>query len=156
MATMTLPSVPNLTPEGNLSRYLQDIRKFPMLAHDHEFMLAKAWREHDDVDSAHQLVTSHLRPGRQDRLRLPRLRPAAGGTDLRRQCRSDASGPQVRSGPRLPPGHLRHVVDSRRHPGIHPAFLVAGEDGYDGGAEEAVLQSAGASRASCRRSKRAT
>ncbi len=61
MATMAVPRVPNLTPEGNLSRYLQDIRKFPMLAHDHEFMLAKAWREHDDVDSAHQLVTSHLR-----------------------------------------------------------------------------------------------
>jgi RNA polymerase sigma-32 factor len=61
MAAMTLSRLPNVTPEGNLSRYLQDIRKFPMLALDQEFMLAKAWREQDDVDSAHQLVTSHLR-----------------------------------------------------------------------------------------------
>ena len=61
MTAMTLSRLPNVTPEGNLSRYLQDIRKFPMLALDQEFMLAKAWREHDDVDSAHQLVTSHLR-----------------------------------------------------------------------------------------------
>ncbi|CAN0358134.1 unnamed protein product, partial [Discosporangium mesarthrocarpum] len=54
-------NVPSLTPEGNLSRYLQDIRKFPMLEPDQEFMLAKRWQEHGDVDAAHQLVTSHLR-----------------------------------------------------------------------------------------------
>ena len=59
--TATLPSVPRLTPEANLSRYLQDIRKFPMLEPGEEFMLAKAWAEHDDVDAAHKLVTSHLR-----------------------------------------------------------------------------------------------
>ena len=59
--TATLPSVPRLTPEANLSRYLQDIRKFPMLEHGEEFMLAKAWAEHDDVDAAHKMVTSHLR-----------------------------------------------------------------------------------------------
>ena len=53
--------VPMLVSEGNLSRYLQDIRKFPMLENDEEFMLAKRWREHDDVDAAHKLVTSHLR-----------------------------------------------------------------------------------------------
>jgi RNA polymerase sigma-32 factor len=50
-----------LVSEGNLSRYLQDIRKFPMLEADQEYMLAKRWREDDDIDSAHQLVTSHLR-----------------------------------------------------------------------------------------------
>ena len=53
--------LPSLGSEGNLSRYLQDIRKFPMLEADEEFMLAKSWREHDDVDAAHKLVTSHLR-----------------------------------------------------------------------------------------------
>ena len=58
---MATPKVPVLTPEGNLSRYLQDIRKFPMLEPNEEFMLAKSWREHGDVDAAHQLVTSHLR-----------------------------------------------------------------------------------------------
>src|SRR5436190_9045714 len=50
-----------MSPEGGLSRYLSEIRKFPMLAKDQEFMLAKAWQEHQDPQAAHQLVTSHLR-----------------------------------------------------------------------------------------------
>jgi RNA polymerase sigma-32 factor len=53
--------IPTLTPEGGLSRYLQEIRKFPLLAADEEFMLAKRWREHGDTEAAHRLVTSHLR-----------------------------------------------------------------------------------------------
>jgi len=52
---------PAITPEGSLTRYLQEIRKFPMLKPEQEFMLAKAWTEHEDSDAAHQLVTSHLR-----------------------------------------------------------------------------------------------
>ena len=59
--TLSLPSVPQLDPESNLSRYLQNIRKFPILEPRQEFMLAKSWREHGDSDAAHQLVTSHLR-----------------------------------------------------------------------------------------------
>ena len=51
----------DVTPEGNLSRYLQAIRKFPMLSLDEEFMFAQAWREREDIESAHKLVTSHLR-----------------------------------------------------------------------------------------------
>src|SRR3982075_1893770 len=54
-------SVPSLSGEGNLTRYLQEIRKFPMLAVDEEFMLAKRWQEHQDTEAAHRLVTSHLR-----------------------------------------------------------------------------------------------
>lgn len=50
-----------LSPESGLQRYLQEIRKFPMLEKEQEFMLAKDWRERGDLDSAHQLVTSHLR-----------------------------------------------------------------------------------------------
>jgi RNA polymerase sigma-32 factor len=50
-----------MSPEGGLSRYLSEIRKFPMLAKDEEFMLAKRWTEHQDPDAAHRLVTSHLR-----------------------------------------------------------------------------------------------
>ena len=57
----TLPSIAVISPEGNLHRYLGEIRKFPMLEANEEYMLAKAWREHDDVESAHKLVTSHLR-----------------------------------------------------------------------------------------------
>ena len=54
-------SLPSISVEGNLSRYLQEIRKFPMLEPGEEYVLAKSWREHGDVDSAHKLVTSHLR-----------------------------------------------------------------------------------------------
>jgi RNA polymerase sigma-32 factor len=50
-----------MSPEGGLSRYLSEIRKFPMLAKDEEFMLAKRWQEHEDPEAAHRLVTSHLR-----------------------------------------------------------------------------------------------
>jgi RNA polymerase sigma-32 factor len=50
-----------MSPEGGLSRYLTEIRKFPMLAKDEEFMLAKAWKEHEDPQAAHRMVTSHLR-----------------------------------------------------------------------------------------------
>jgi RNA polymerase sigma-32 factor len=54
-------NVPSISSEGNLSRYLQEIRKFPMLAPGEEFMLAKRWTEHQDTQAAHKLVTSHLR-----------------------------------------------------------------------------------------------
>ena len=49
------------TPEGNLSRYLQEIRHFPMLEPDEEIRLARSWRDHANNDAAHRLVTSHLR-----------------------------------------------------------------------------------------------
>src|SRR5208283_1618968 len=58
MATL---SVPSISSEGNLTRYLQEIRKFPMLEAGEEYMLAKRWREHHDPEAAHRLVTSHLR-----------------------------------------------------------------------------------------------
>ncbi|WP_424813099.1 RNA polymerase sigma factor RpoH [Roseococcus sp. YIM B11640] len=50
-----------MAPEGNLSRYLQEIRKFPMLAPEQELDLARRWRDAGDEKAAHQLVTSHLR-----------------------------------------------------------------------------------------------
>jgi RNA polymerase sigma-32 factor len=50
-----------LSPEGGLSRYLSEIRNFPMLEPEEEYMLAKRWREHSDSSAAHRLVTSHLR-----------------------------------------------------------------------------------------------
>ncbi|NWE51220.1 RNA polymerase sigma factor RpoH [Brevundimonas sp. P7753] len=50
-----------MSPEQGLSRYLTEIRKFPMLTKDEEFMLAKRWNEHQDPEAAHRLVTSHLR-----------------------------------------------------------------------------------------------
>ena len=54
-------SVLNIAPEGNLTRYLQEIRKFPMLSPEEELSLSHAWRDREDMASAHKLVTSHLR-----------------------------------------------------------------------------------------------
>ena len=54
-------NLPAPSPENGLSRYLQEIRKFPMLEPDQEYMLAKRWIEEQDSDAAHQMVTSHLR-----------------------------------------------------------------------------------------------
>ncbi len=58
MVAMKLPTVSS---EGGLTRYLVEIRRFPMLSHEEEYMLARRWHEHDDIDAAHTLVTSHLR-----------------------------------------------------------------------------------------------
>ena len=54
-------NLPAPTPEGGLSRYLQEIRKFPMLEHEEEYMLGKRWVEKQDTQAAHKMVTSHLR-----------------------------------------------------------------------------------------------
>ena len=54
-------AVINIAPEGNLTRYLQEIRKFPMLSPEEELELSRRWRDHQDMDAAHKLVTSHLR-----------------------------------------------------------------------------------------------
>jgi RNA polymerase sigma-32 factor len=59
MTTRTLPSV--ASGSAGLSRYLEEIRRFPMLEPDEEYMLAKRWQEHADSEAAHRLVTSHLR-----------------------------------------------------------------------------------------------
>ena len=54
-------ALPILSGETGLTRYLEEIRRFPMLEPQEEYMLAKRWREHGDRDAAHRLVTSHLR-----------------------------------------------------------------------------------------------
>ena len=56
-----LQPIPALDPDSNLSRYLREIRKFPVLEPEEEYMLAKRWKEHEDADAAQALVTSHLR-----------------------------------------------------------------------------------------------
>ncbi|UTW57967.1 RNA polymerase sigma factor RpoH [Kordiimonas sp. SCSIO 12603] len=58
---MSQSNLPTLSPEGSLSSYLQEIRKYPMLEADQEYMLAKAWAEHEDSKAARTMVTSHLR-----------------------------------------------------------------------------------------------
>jgi RNA polymerase sigma-32 factor len=58
---MAARSLPSVSAHGGLTRYLEEIRQFPMLEPQEEYMLAKSWREHGDRDAAHRLVTSHLR-----------------------------------------------------------------------------------------------
>jgi RNA polymerase sigma-32 factor len=60
-ASSRTSNLPALAGEGGLGRYLAEIRKFPLLEPSEEFMLAKRWREHQDPEAAHRLVTSHLR-----------------------------------------------------------------------------------------------
>lgn len=59
--TVLTTTLPVLSPDGGLAKYLREIRNFPVLAAEEEYMLAKRWQEHEDVDAAHRLVTSHLR-----------------------------------------------------------------------------------------------
>jgi RNA polymerase sigma-32 factor len=60
MAVIT-NALPVLSPDGGMAKYLREIRNFPVLAPEEEYMLAKRWQQHEDVDAAHRLVTSHLR-----------------------------------------------------------------------------------------------
>ncbi|MBJ3762069.1 RNA polymerase sigma factor RpoH [Maribius pontilimi] len=57
----TYANLPAPSPEQGLNRYLQEIRRFPMLEPEEEFMLAKRWVDHEDTEAAHKMVTSHLR-----------------------------------------------------------------------------------------------
>jgi RNA polymerase sigma-32 factor len=56
-----MQTLPAPSPEAGLSRYLQEIRKFPMLEPEEEYMLARRWADEQDSEAAHKLVTSHLR-----------------------------------------------------------------------------------------------
>ena len=58
---MSSRGLPVLSGEAGLSRYLSEIRKFPLLSAEDEYMFAKRWKEHEDPEAARRLVTSHLR-----------------------------------------------------------------------------------------------
>ena len=58
---MSSRGLPALSGEAGLARYLSEIRKFPLLSPEDEYMYAKAWKEHEDPEAARKLVTSHLR-----------------------------------------------------------------------------------------------
>src|SRR6202790_198828 len=133
-------ALPILTVEPGLTHYLEEIRRFPMLERQEEYRLAKRWREHRDRDAAHKLVTSHLRLvtkiAREYRgYGLPISEAISEGN-----VGPDAGGRALRAGEGLSVRHLRRVVDQGGDPGIHPALVVAGEDGHHGQPEEGVLQ----------------
>ena len=61
MAVRKAIAIPSMSTDGGLRNYMQEIQKFPILAADEEYMLAKRWSEYGDYEAAHKLVTSHLR-----------------------------------------------------------------------------------------------
>ncbi len=87
-------ALPILTAESGLTRYLKEIRRFPMLEQQDEYMLAKRWREHGDRDAAHKLVTA-ICAWLPRSPWLSRLRPARLRSDLGGQCRPDAGGQKI-------------------------------------------------------------
>ena len=58
---MSKATLPSISADGSLKRYLSEISQFPILRKEDEYTLAKNWKEHEDIDAAHTLVTSHLR-----------------------------------------------------------------------------------------------
>ena len=101
--------IPAISPDGNLSRYLEQIRQFPMLEASEEYELATSWKDRGDVEAAHKLVTSHLRL-------VAKIAMGYRGyglpmADLRRQSGDDACCEKIRTRKGLSPCDLCHVVD---------------------------------------------
>ncbi len=105
----TLPVI--ASGESGLSHYLAEIRKFPMLAPDEEYMLAKRYKEHDDRNAAHRLVTSHLRLVAKIAMGYRGYGLPIGEVISEGQCRPDAGRQALRARKGLPPRHLCDVVD---------------------------------------------
>ena len=102
-------------------------------------MLATRWREHDDCDAVHKLVTSHLRLVAKTAMGsrcygLPISEVISEGNIGLMQAVK-----RFGAGQRIPPFHLRHVVDQGGDLGIRPALVVAGEAGDHGQPEETVF-----------------
>ena len=114
-----LKNLPAPSPEQGLNRYMQEIRKFPMLEPEEEYMLAKRWVDHEDTDAAHQMVTSHLRLA-------AKIAMGYRGYGLpQAEVISEAD-----------------VVDPCIYSGICAAVVVYGQIGHHIGAKETVFQSA--------------
>jgi RNA polymerase sigma-32 factor len=134
-------TLPILNGESGLSRYLAEIRKFPMLEPQQEYMLAKRLREHDDRDAAHQLVTSHLRLVAKIAMGyrgygLPISEVVSEGNVGLMQA---VKRFEPEKGFRLATYAMWWIKASIQ---VHPAFLVARENGHHREPEEAVLQPA--------------
>ena len=134
--------LPIAASDGALAHYLAEIRKFPMLEPQEEYMLAKSWREHEDTDAAHRLVTSHLRLVAKIAMGYRGYGLPIGEVVSEGNVGLMQAVKRFEPDKRLSPRHLCHVVDPRLDSRIYPALLVARENGHDGEPEEAVLQPA--------------
>ena len=123
MAGRNVPAtIPATGGEAGLNRYLAEIKKFPILTPEEEYMLAKRWTEHQDTDAAAKLVNSHLRLVAKIAMGYRGYGLPLSELISRGQYRPDAGREEVRARTRLPPRHLCDVVDPRLDPGIHPAL----------------------------------
>ena len=145
-----------MSPEGGLSRYLSEIRKFPMLGKEEEFMLAKRWREHEDLDSARQLVNSHLRL-------VAKIAMGYRGYGLPiEEVISEGNVGLMQAVKKFEPDKGFRLATYAMwwiRASIQEYILrswCAGEDGHHGGAEEAVLQPAQGQERDQRAARRAT
>ena len=135
-------ALPMIAGESGLSQYLNEIRKYPMLQPEQEYMLAKRWREHGDSNAAHQLVTSHLRL-------VAKIAMGYRGYGLPiGEIVSEGNVGLMQAVKRFEPDKGFRLATyamwwiPRFHPRICPALMVACENGHDGEPEEAVFQPA--------------
>jgi hypothetical protein len=138
----TYTNLPAPSPEQGLNRYMQEIRKFPLLEPEEEYMLAKAWVDHQDPQAAHRLVTSHLRLAAKIAMgyRGYGLPQAEVISEANVGLMQAVKRFRPRKG--LSPCDLCHVVDPRQHSGIHTAVMEPCETGHHKRAEKAVFQPA--------------
>ena len=101
---MTIATLPVLSGDSGLSRYLSEIKQFPILSAEEEFMLAKSYTEHGESDAAHKLVTSHLRL-------VAKIAMQYRGYGLPVADLISEGSQKVRARPRFPTVHLCNVVD---------------------------------------------
>ncbi|MEZ5947213.1 MAG: RNA polymerase sigma factor RpoH [Hyphomonas sp.] len=120
-----------LSPEQGLSRYLSEIRKFPMLEKNEEFMLARRWKEHEDTEAAEKMVTSHLRL-------VAKIAMGYRGYGLpMAEVISEGNVGLMQAVKKFDPDKGFRLATyamwwiSRRDPGIHPALVEPGEARHD-------------------------
>ena len=135
-----LPSI--LGGDGGLTRYLEEIRRFPMLEPQEEYMLAKRYLEHADPKAAHKLVTSHLRLVAKIAMGYRGYGLPIGEVISEGNVGLMQAVKTIRTRTWLSSSYLCHVVDQGLDPGICPALVEPGQDGHDRKPEASVLQPA--------------
>ncbi len=137
-------TIPALGGEQSLNRYLAEIKKFPILQPEQEYMLAKRFQEHGDTEAAALLVTSHLRL-------VAKIAMGYRGYGLPTSELISEGNIGLMQGVKkfepdrgIPPRHLCDVVDPRVDPGKYPAVVVPRERWHHGGHRRSCSSTCGA------------
>ena len=120
-----------LSPEQGLNRYLQEVRKFPMLERDEEFMLAKRWIEQQDSNAAEKMVTSHLRLVAKIAMGYRGYGLPIGEVISEGNVGLMQAVKKFDPEKRVPSINLCNVVDTSCNSGICTALLVSRKNGYN-------------------------